>query len=237
MTSDGTHSYTWDAQNHLKQIDAGTSASFVYDPFGRRKSKTVAGITTTLLYDETNPVQEQIGATTANSLTGGADEVFQRTDSSGARSFLSDALGNTVALTDGVGLVQTSYTFEPFGNTNASGHANSNTFGYTARELDSTSLNLYFYRARYYNSVLQRFISEDPVEFDGGDFNLYAYVGNNPTNLIDPSRLRPGDRYKGIDCAGWNAVKDIFPDTNREGLEHGASYMKMQMVLIPILCR
>jgi len=41
MTSDGTHSYAWDARNHLKQIDSGTTASFIYDPFGRRTSKTI----------------------------------------------------------------------------------------------------------------------------------------------------------------------------------------------------
>jgi hypothetical protein len=37
---DGTHSYTWDARDHLKQIDSGSTASFVYDPVGRRTSKT-----------------------------------------------------------------------------------------------------------------------------------------------------------------------------------------------------
>jgi len=34
--------------------------------------------------------------------------------------------------------------------------------------------NLYYYRARYYNPTLQRFISEDPVGFAGGGPNLYA---------------------------------------------------------------
>ncbi len=42
------------------------------------------------------------------------------------------------------------------------------------------------YRARYYNPQLQRFISEDPLEFRGGDANLYAYVWNSPLNFIDP---------------------------------------------------
>jgi uncharacterized protein RhaS with RHS repeats len=34
-----------------------------------------------------------------------------------------------------------------------------------------------------------RFISEDPIGFDGGDVNLYAYAGNNPVNLTDPPGL------------------------------------------------
>jgi YD repeat-containing protein len=116
MTSDGTHSYTWDARNRLTQIDSGNTGSFAYDPFGRRTSKTILSTQTGFLYDRANPVQELSGTTvTANSLSGGVDEVFQRTDSAGARSFLTDALGSTLALTDSSGMLQTQYTFEPFG--------------------------------------------------------------------------------------------------------------------------
>jgi len=43
--------------------------------------------------------------------------------------------------------------------------------------------------ARYYHTDLQRFISEDPLEFDTGDVNLYAYAGNSPINFIDPLGL------------------------------------------------
>lgn len=135
MTSDGTHSYTWDARNRLSQMDLGNTASFTYDPFGRRATKSIVGTGTTFLYDGANAVQEVIGGTnTANSLSGGIDEVFQRTDSVGARSLLSDALGSTLALTDSTGTAQTSYTFEPFGNTSASGSATTNSFAYTGRE-------------------------------------------------------------------------------------------------------
>ncbi len=175
MTSDGTHSYTWDARNRLSQMDLGNTASFTYDSFGRRATKSNVGTGTTFLYDGANPVQEVIGGTnTANSLSGGIDEVFQRTDSAGARSFLTDALGTTLALTDSNGAAQTSYTFEPFGNTSTSGSGTTNSFAYTGRELHAG--NLYYYRARYYSPTLQRFISEDPIGFSEGDTNLYAYV-------------------------------------------------------------
>jgi RHS repeat-associated protein len=154
MTSDGTHSYTWDARNRLKQIDLGNTASFTYDPFGRRATKSIVGTSTTFLYDGVNAVQEVIGGTnTANSLSGGVDEVFQRTDSAGARSFLTDPLGSTIALADSTGTVQTSYSFEPFGNTTVSGSATTNSFAYTGRELDATGLD--FYRARYYNPLVR----------------------------------------------------------------------------------
>jgi len=143
-------------------------------------------VVTSYSYDGANAVQEVIGGTnTANSLSGGIDEVFQRTDSAGARSFLTDALGSTTALTDSTGTLQTQYTFEPFGNTTLSGAATTNSFAYTGRELDGTGL--YFNRARYYNPTLQRFISEDPIGFSGGDVDLYAYASNSPTNFIDPS--------------------------------------------------
>jgi RHS repeat-associated protein len=51
------------------------------------------------------------------------------------------------------------YTDEPFGNTTLSG---SDTIAYTGREMDATGPCLYFYRARYYAPILQRFVSEDP---------------------------------------------------------------------------
>jgi uncharacterized protein RhaS with RHS repeats len=44
-------------------------------------------------------------------------------------------------------------------------------------------------RARYYDPSVGRFISEDPIGFEGGDVNLCAYVGNNPVNRIDPNGL------------------------------------------------
>ncbi len=107
LTSDGTNTYTWNARNQLVAISGGASASFQYDAFGRRVSKAIGG-TTQYLYDGANPVQEISGTTaSANLLTGGVDEYFQRTDSAGARNFLTDALGSTLALADSTGTTQT----------------------------------------------------------------------------------------------------------------------------------
>ena len=188
LLSDGSLAHSWNARNQLASLSGAAVASFQYDALGRRIAKTVAGSATGFLYDGINPVQELTGTTPkANLLTGlGVDEIFSRTDASGARHLLSDALGSTLALTDGTGATQTSYSYEPYGKTTVSGTASSNSFEYTGRENDSTGL--YFYRARYYNPGLQRFVSEDPIGLAGG-VNVYAYVGGNPILYTDPLGL------------------------------------------------
>jgi RHS repeat-associated protein len=205
LTNDGTTTYTWDARN---QLGGFGSTTFAYDAGGRR-TQNAAG--TNFLYDGGNPVQELSGTSVAaNLLTGlGVDEIFTRTDSGGARDFLTDALGSTVALTDSSGTVQTQYAYEPFGKTTSTGQTSTNSFEYTGRENDATGL--YFDRARYYNPALGRFISEDPIGFGGGDANLYAYTSNAPTNFVDPSGMQEatviGCAIGGpFGCAGGGAV-------------------------------
>jgi RHS repeat-associated protein len=189
LTSDGTHTYTWDARNHLVSISGAVSASFQYDAFGRWVSKTVGPATTSYLYDGLNPVQELSGGSpTANLLTGlGTDEYFQRTDASGPANFLTDALGSTIALTGPSGNTLAQYKYDPYGNATMTG-SSSNPYQYTGRENDGTGL--YYYRARYYDPARGTFISEDPIGFRGGA-NLYRYAANSPATLTDPLGLSP----------------------------------------------
>jgi RHS repeat-associated protein len=126
----------------------------------------------------------------ANTLAGPwIDEFFSRSDVTIGETgnFISGSLGTILAVANSAGAVQTEYTYDPFGNTTATGAPNSNSLQYTARENDS--VGLYDYRARYYNPDLQRFINEDPIAFLGGDLNLYAYVLNNPVRWRDPRGL------------------------------------------------
>jgi RHS repeat-associated protein len=64
-----------------------------------------------------------------------------------------------------------------------------NPFQYTARESDPET-GLYYYRARYYDEISGRFITEDPTGFHGG-INFYNYVGNSASNQVDPFGLSP----------------------------------------------
>jgi RHS repeat-associated protein len=189
MNGDGTNSYSWNSRDQLSAVTKSgqTLPSFTYDAFGRRQKKTLGSVVTSYLYDGANTVQELTGASpSANLLTGlGVDELFQRTEGAITRTLLADALGSVVALADSAGVVQTSYTYAPYGATTVTGTASNNTSQFTGRENDSDGL--YFYRARYYHPVMSRFVSEDPIGFAGGDPNLYGYTSGSPTNFNDPS--------------------------------------------------
>src|SRR6266850_4501713 len=189
LLSDGTSGYTWDARNRLTGITGPVSATFQYDTTGRRTRKTINGLMTDFVHDGINPVTESGPSGTGFLLTGlGVDDFLLRLGPASTSMFLTDALGSLVATTDAAGGVQSEVTYEPFGNTEISAPAPA--YRFTGRE-DDEPLYLYYYRARYYHTDLQRFISEDPVGFMGGDFNLYAYVRNTPTRFRDPLGLRP----------------------------------------------
>jgi len=57
-------------------------------------------------------------------------------------------------------------------------------YTYTSREWDS-EINLYYYRTRYYDSKMGRYISQDPIGFEA-DVNFYRYVRNDPVRFTDP---------------------------------------------------
>ena len=189
VLSDGANILTWDARNQLSSAN-GTSLS--YDAFGRR-IQNLQG--TSFVYDGLNPVQELSGSTvTANLLAGGIDEIFSRTDSSGALTQLKDALGNTVALADVSGSISAAYTYDPFGTTLVSGQSGANALQFTGRENEGNGL--YAYRARYYSPAFQRFLSQDPMGYQD-DPNPYLYARDNPLSFVDPLGLDPSAKSPG----------------------------------------
>jgi RHS repeat-associated protein len=95
-------------------------------------------------------------------------------------------LGSNVGLTDSSANLVEQLTYDSFGNHTASGRTR---YTYTGRERD-VDTGLMYYRARFYDPQVGRFINEDPIGLNGG-INHYAYVGNNPASFIDPSGLCP----------------------------------------------
>jgi len=103
--------------------------------------------------------------------------------------YQADGLGSITSLTDGSGKALSTYVYKAFGSTTANEGVFS-PFRYTGREQDPET-GLYYYRARYYDPTIGRFLSEDPIGFKGSGTNFYAYVRNSSVNVNDPFGLCP----------------------------------------------
>ena len=235
LTNDGTRSYNWDAANQLASVSQGgsTIASFIYDALGRRVSSALGGSTREYAYANGAIAQEEdgTGASIANSITSPVSgQMYLRTDSTGQRSVLADVEGSTLALTDASGVVQTSYTYSPFGDTTASGQTNANPFQYAGSPNDGTTTGLYLMGSRYYNPTMARFVSQDPTWFGAGQPNLYEYANDQPTGFTDPNGLGwtvegcLGVEADGIEAGGVASIcvspGALFPG----GQQSGASF-------------
>ncbi len=207
--------YTWSARNQLTAISSpGVQASFQYDALGRRTAKTVNGDTVHYLYDGQQAIAElRNGAVSAAYHPGIVlDEVLARYTSQGERSLLQDALNSVIAQTDGNQTATNWRAYSPYGETQSLGPDENNPLQYTGRENDRTGL--YYYRARYYDPVLKRFISEDPIGLNGG-INLYSYVDGDPITNVDPSgeKAEPGDSRvypPTMNCPAYNACMKTY---------------------------
>jgi len=104
------------------------------------------------------------------------------------------------------------YRYNAFGAIRSQS-GSSNTYGFTSRENEAT---LMYYRTRYYDLSVGRFTSSDSAGACGG-YNRYAYVGNNPTNRIDPSGRISSHLFDG--GGGFYAK----PSTPIEGDAQGAT--------------
>ncbi len=191
----GTTTYSWDSRNRLSAITTskGQNTTFLYDFAGNLLEQSYSGPTlnlteTFILDDLTNVAYETVSNGTAYSILSGRaiDSHLATVQPNGQVQYgLADAINSTIATAEQTGSVKGKFLYEPFGQTTASG--SNYAFEYTGRVQSET--NLYYNRARFYNSQTGRFISEDPLGFGGGDSNLYRYVGNAPTGLTDPTGL------------------------------------------------
>jgi len=108
--------------------------------------------------------------------------------SSGTYAMLGEVFGSVAGLVNSSGALATQYQYGAYGTTTTSGASSTNPFQYLGRELDPSGL--YELRARYYNPIMGRFISPDPIGFAGGQSNLLEYSFNAPTDYFDPLGLQ-----------------------------------------------
>ncbi|MCZ8251720.1 MAG: Ig-like domain-containing protein [Hylemonella sp.] len=201
--------YVWDASNRLTRIEqsgAGgnnvLTASYGYDAFGRRIQKTLSQggqiSAVQYLYEGQQALGEiRDGRLSHRLLTGlSLDETIARVavstsgqkDAALSRIYITDTLNSVLAqlADDGSANLQNSYAYSPYGESSTVGpDVTGNLSQYTSRENDEPT-RLYFYRARYYDPVLKRFISSDPIGLAGG-INTYSYVEGNPVSYNDPT--------------------------------------------------
>ncbi len=167
--------------------------AYSYDVNDRRISKKIDGVVAErYVYDGANIalVFDGAGVQTHRYLYGtGVDQILADERGGSVVWALADNLGTVRDVVDGGGVVLNHVTYDSFGKVVSQSNASVEfRYGYTGREADSET-GLDYYRARYYDASTGRFISEDPIGFNAGDTNLYRYVGNSPTNAIDPSGL------------------------------------------------
>ena len=195
IDSTGTTTYAWDFENRLTSVtlpSSGGTVSFKYDPFGRRIYKSSSGGTSIYAYDGENMIEETSngGAAVARYVQGLKIDQPLAMSRGGATSYYdADAPGSITSLSDASGALAQTYAFDSFGVQTGSSGSLTNPFRYTAREFDNET-TLYYYRARYYNPQIGRFLNEDPTSFRGG-INFYTYVRNGPITYTDPRGTCP----------------------------------------------
>jgi len=249
LETNGTKGYEWDGQNRLtRALDGGSeTARFSYDGFGRRAQKVAGGVTRSHIYDGEDTLEERLstGGTIRYVHGPGIDQPLASIGVGGAVSYyLTDHLGSVVQATDSAGQVTLTRQYDAYGNLLAGSSVSG--YAFTGREWDGET-SLYYYRARYYDPKIGRFISEDPIGFGGG-INFYAYVENNPVSRLDPFGLDwwevPGRARRAYDHTrqAWNdfyrnyqnmrsvrgvdgADKYFHCMANCEGARHGAMGM------------
>ena len=124
--------------------------------------------------------------------------------------YVSDASGNVEIVLDRTQAVYAAYRYDPFGTLIAK-RGSTQPFGFSTKRTD-TATGLVYFGARWYAPHLGRWMTKDPLGEAGG-LNLYAYVGNNPVNWVDPWGLASGGASS-LDTSVKSCVEDL-PDIQK----------------------
>jgi RHS repeat-associated protein len=227
VTDDGVHGFVYDRSERAVSVSGGASGSFVYDAHGRRVKQVLDGETIYTVYGIEGALYLRENATTGESTdyVRMGDFVVGRVDETDTfERIFADRLGGPVigATRQSSVLWRESYT--PFGELLDDPPANRDEAGFTGHIRDHAT-GLTYAQARYYNPVIGRFLSHDPVGFAdmGGDwryFNRYAYAFNNPASYTDPNGMCPncitggiGAGVGGLIGGGAALVAELTDDT------------------------
>jgi RHS repeat-associated protein len=198
VTGQGTSTYdfAYDLEDRLTRalVNLSEVASYAYFSDGARIRRTDLGTPTFFLYDfrDFNGYNDMLeeydsaGNRVARYVHGpGIDEPLAMERGGAWYYYHFDGLGSVTMLTRADKTVANRYTYDDFGGFRSKTEAVTNVYTFTGREHDFAT-GLHFYRARYYDHVVGRFLTRDPAGMVDGA-NLYAYADNNPSSRDDPS--------------------------------------------------
>jgi len=187
-----------------------TQASYVYDSFGRRISKTVNGVTTWYLwsgdrliaeYDEVGTRQKRYAYAPLNYAP------LQMEDTNGIYDVHTDHLDTPRFLTDQAGTIVWNAFYQAYGQAVVYEDVddNSTSVVFNARlpgQYYDEETGFHYNWHRYYDPSTGRYLRADPIGLAGG-INLYGYVSNDPVNFIDPEGLWAAQAIGGAIGAGY----------------------------------
>lgn len=192
-----TTTYAFDALGTLKQVSLPTKTiSYRVDGQGRRQARLVDGIVQAqYLYEDglrIGAVLTANGAITHRFIYGSKSNVPDAAIISGKQyRILSDPNGSVrLVVLSSTGAIAQKLDYDEFGNVLFDSNPGFQPFGFAGGLVDPDTKLVHF-GAREYEPQVGRWISKDPIGFNGGDTNLYGYVLNDPINLADPSGLIP----------------------------------------------